>query len=503
MAVPKATTGPQPGVPYATGGKPQKIAGAKTVTVKAHTRRGAPKPNALQRAGLSKGQQSYWQNKLPGASAKTILRARAKQQYNHNPQAFGPNTNLTPIQANQQAAAAANLKYGPQIQQLNQAIGEVPGWYQAYQQQVAQLQTNAQNAYTGAATQIGQSQQQIAGQQQTNQQGALQAMGQDAANRGANVDAGLAASSSQFQAGLNALSQSDLSRLQGVNQSQQQYLGNLGQIQSAAGQQNLTNLRSQLAQVLSNKGDYTTQQKAAIVGDAQKYGIELGTLGISQQNANTSAKNANTTAAIAGSTITKNTTSASKDAAALNYFSKHGYWPPTGPPSPSAKLDQAKLNFFNQHGYLPTTGPAKGKNGKGGSASFTPTQQRKNMMSFRSALRWAKGHNPTPGEEGQLVAALLHPKGGTKPKTVTVHDPTTGKIIYNPDGTPRTKTVGSGSGGGLGISDPLLARVVADFAIFGGVRSVATQKAFLKQYGIKVRLKVPSSRGRNTNERPT
>lgn len=110
--------------------------------------------------------------------------------------------------------------------------------------------------------------------------------------------------------------------------------------------------------------------------------------------------------------------------------------------------------------------------------SFTPTQLRSGQKTYRSALGWAKAHKPTYGELNSLVTALQAPKTEGQ----TVHDPATGKIVYNKDGTEK-KT----GGGGLGIDDPLLAKVVAEVSIYGGV-DAKTRKQFKDQYGLTVPL---------------
>lgn len=130
---------------------------------------------------------------------------------------------------------------------------------------------------------------------------------------------------------------------------------------------------------------------------------------------------------------------------------------------------QSYLQRARERGII--TGGAKGSKGAG---TITPTQLRGSQRDYRAALAWAQSHKPTMGEIKQLTAALTTP---TK-KGETVHDPATGKIVYNTDGTAK-----KAGGGGFGLKDPLLARAVAEVAIYGGVD--AKLRAQIKdQYGL-------------------
>lgn len=274
--------GPQP-----TGGKPQAPSGTKTVQVAAHTRT-IPVRQQLVNRGLTRGQASYQVAHHPGAGARQILKARAQQIRQNNPNFYGQGANLSPRQANSLSQNAAQIKYGPALSIDRQQVANIPGWFQGYQNQVAQLQQAQQAATQGLVGGINNAQGQLATQQQTSQNAALRAMGQDAATRGATVDPSLAATSSQFQTGLNALSASDAARAQALGQSEQNYLQNLGLIQQAAGQRAQTAAQNKLSQDTQLSGAYANTVKQQLIANAQKVGIENATLNLNSQKANQS-----------------------------------------------------------------------------------------------------------------------------------------------------------------------------------------------------------------------
>lgn len=442
--------------------------------------------------GLSRGQVNYQLAHHPGMSASAILKARSRQLYLHNPQAFGPGTNLTPLHLNQLVGAAGTEKYGPALSQLKTQIGQVDPVYDAYKQalQTAQTQnqqqaTSTYNAITGAAKGL----ESVDAQQR---QALLQQMQADAASRGASVDPALFAAAQQASSARQAQANSQATLAQQQGNNAQTYLQALQGVSDVARQNRLGTLQQQQRDLLTQQGAFKTSQRQSLIDQAVKNAIMYGTLGVSQTNASTAAKSA--------ASLIKNRSVTAKEKARHDLATEQNT-----ANNPARQIDKAKLNYFNQHGYWPNTGPPKG--GAGGPSAFTPTQLRKSRTTYRSALSWAKGHKPTPGEEKQLAEALMAPKGGSKPRTVTLHDPTTGKPIYNPDGTPKTVQKGGGAGG-LGITDPLLARAISLMAIYGGV-DAKTQRSILRNYGLRLPVqKAPSTgpfrgTGRNPGERPT
>lgn len=381
--------------------------------------------------------------------------------YLNDPNALVPGGGLSRKQLSTDTQSAINLKYGAANQQLATQAQNIPSYFQDY---LSALQTSQA------------AQQQYAQGVQAGVQGLATA---DTAN-GQSPEALAALKSRQALVGAGAANIG----AQAVNQSAfNTNLQGIGQRQKVA---SLLQNQTDRANLKKEMGDYGNQYKATTLAATRNYALSAGALHL---NTSTAAQKAAAAAAAqaektrhdkAGEKISATEPSKAKTQAELDYFNKHGYWPPTGPPK------------------TPKAGS--------GPASFTPTQVRKSKSTYRTAVQWARSHNPNPSEYQDLVHALTAPKGGSKGQTVTVHDPTTGKIIYNPDGTPKTKTTG-GSEGGQGL-DPLFAKAVAMMAIYNGV-DAKTRRRVLSQFGIRLPVqKAPKAgpfkgTGRPKGQRPT
>lgn len=443
------------------------------------------KAQALQKAGRT---LSPVQKRVLG-----IHQAAVNTRMN-NPQAFGPNTNLTPRQLNQQVAADTQLKFGPAQSLLNTSLGQVDPAFDLYKQSL-------QNAASGAAQGVQQAQTAIntaAGNlnaQDLQQRNALLAQLQaDAQARGGSIDPAIAAQLQQASSARQAQANSDAALAGQLGQNEQNFLNSLQTVANLGAENRKQTIQQKLSDLAAQRGQFATQDRAAIIDAARKYGIELGTLSNATYNAQTARGTAQTNAAVKVGGLNERVRhdTATEQLQATN---------------PSRQKVSAELTYFNQHGYWPPTGPPKGS--KNAAGSFTPTQLRKSSTTYRSLLSWARGQNPNPSEYKTLVHAIMLPKKGSPAKTEVVHDPTTGKVKYDPKtGLPLRKVVQQSQGAGQGISDPLLARVVAQVAIFGGVTNATTQRQFLANYGIKVPiLRAPDAKfpgtGRNKGERPT
>lgn len=179
------------------------------------------------------------------------------------------------VQAVREANSAADLQYGPQVQQAQQLQANVDPWFRDY---LARVAGYAQAAQTQAAPVLGQAQayQQGAATQTTPGLDPNSAAGQQAA---------------QAAQGRGALSQLGLDALNTNAQATQDFFGGqqnmaakvLPQQQAAAGQ-NLANAQSQRGAAV--QGFLTTARQ-----NAQNYAIARGTLGLNTDKAAADATN--------------------------------------------------------------------------------------------------------------------------------------------------------------------------------------------------------------------
>src|SRR5437667_2973239 len=137
---------------------------------------------------LTAGQRSYWQKKKPGASDRAIRIARARQIQQHNPEAYGPGTNLTPIQLGHQVDAAAQQKYGQPLAQVGTSLAQVDPTYDAYKTSLANAATGSAQGYQQAANATNTLASNINTADTSQRAQMLAKMQQDAAARGGTVD---------------------------------------------------------------------------------------------------------------------------------------------------------------------------------------------------------------------------------------------------------------------------------------------------------------------------
>jgi hypothetical protein len=210
------------------------------------------------------------------------------------------------VQAVREATSAADLQYGPQVQQAQQLQANIEPWFREYQAMVA-----------GYAQQAQQRMAPVLNQAATYQQGA-------AAQTAPGLDPNSAAGqqSAQAAAGRGALAQLGNDALNTNAQATQDFFGGQQneaarvqpQVAAAAGQQ-VANAQSQRGAAL--QGFLTTARQ-----NAQNYAIARGTLNLNNDKAQSDADAAaaNTTEKhrhnVASETNTANTTAAQQTAAA-------------------------------------------------------------------------------------------------------------------------------------------------------------------------------------------
>lgn len=146
--------------------------------------------------------------------------------------------------------------------------------------------------------------------------------------------------------------------------------------------------------------------------------------------------------------------------------------------NPSRQKTQAELDFFRKHGYWPPTGPPKsGRGGRGGSGGsgggWAPdTQQAAAQSAVAGGLDVAKQLMNMGWTRDKIVQALSNGQKGQQ-----VFDPKTGAKALNPDGTPKMTR-------SLKAIDPIFAAVAADVAEKGYLTPRDVQ--MLHERGIRV-----------------
>lgn len=127
---------------------------------------------------------------------------------------------------------------------------------------------------------------------------------------------------------------------------------------------------------------------------------------------------------------------------------------------PSKKKTQAELDFFHKHGFWPPTGPPK----KGAGADWaSPKDQGKAADTIGKALTYAKTMKQqkiTRQQAGQILLAGQK-SGGGQP----VYDTKTGQRKLNPDGTQAT----TGGSSAIPSFEELWASVALDLAYDGHI----------------------------------
>lgn len=159
-----------------------------------------------------------------------------------------------------------------------------------------------------------------------------------------------------------------------------------------------------------------------------------------------------------------------------------------------AKLSQQERNSLRSAGIDPDTGspipngkldPKAKKNGRG-SGGATNEQIGAAQDAVQETLGWARRLRQQGLGRGDVAAAL---SAGREAADVPLHDPSTGKALFNPDGTPKTKR----RGGIPAAKSQLLLSAALDVVYRGYVSPEVLRK--LHSRGLKLKdLGLPSSR---------
>lgn len=165
---------------------------------------------------------------------------------------------------------------------------------------------------------------------------------------------------------------------------------------------------------------------------------------------------------------------------------------------------QSERNSQRAAGFDPDTGkPIPG--GKADpKASKNVTQDQINREAgisdkISEAVRWATKLASQGLDRPTVEKALSEGRDASDPKEVPLHDPVTGKPLYNPDGTPKTKTV-PGHAGLPKVDSNLLLQAALEIAYDGHVSK--RTKARLRQRGVRPGvLNIPLPKPRNTGQK--
>jgi hypothetical protein len=416
-------------------------------------------------AKLTAAQTRYWQKKMPGASERSIRIARAKQQAQHNPEAYGPGTNLTPIQLKQQVDAAAQEKYGQPLRQIGTSLSQVDPVYDAYRTSLANAATTSAQGYSDAATATNTLAGNINTADTSQRAQMLAKMQQDAAARGGTVDPSAfgaaqdAASSRATVAGTDA----HLAQVLGANQ--QAFFDSLKNVSNLARENRRQTLQGQQQGLEQEQGAYKETTRQDLINQAISHAINYGNLGVSQQNAQTAAGVAGVNAKLGAAKVKE--TGRHNVASEKNTSAKNRHDAMLG--DEKFQLDsqkygsaQAKDAYQRAHGL----GPYK-KGGKSKGSGTTHTQRVSADSQYQQALSLlrvkTKGNpNIDPQAEADLIQTSQH------------------KIA------------------------PDLALAAGQYYKSGGVDPKLAQSIFNK-YGIRVPVKKlrQGAAPRNPNERPT
>lgn len=315
--------------------------------------------------------------------------AAAKAAHNPLNQEIAPGLTLGDL--NRDTSAATALKYGGVTQQLNALPARTNNWYAQYQQAIRNAQATQQQQYQNAVAGVGQLQAGLNTQAQQAWAGEQAKLAQDAASRGATVDPNLAPQMHGAANVRGVLTDSFGAMLANQGASENANLTNrrlstgLGRVQA------LEKIASDQGALAREKGAFKQTYRDQRISDAAKQALEnaltQSTLG---ENV---AKTAKT---IADTANTRADTTATK--ARTAFLQKYGYLPGSQP----SQLDQAKLDYFNKHGYFPPTGPPKATGpGAGKDAYGNTSLQRTNRTSdfrkiFNAAVTWRRQHPNEP-----------------------------------------------------------------------------------------------------------
>jgi hypothetical protein len=248
--------------------------------------------------GLSAGDVAYWRKRMPGASDRAIRIARAKQIQRHNPEAYGPGTNLTPLQLERNVNSAANLRFGPQQQLVNTQLSQVDPVFDAYRTSLANAATGSRAGYQQAATAATTAGQNLNAADQQARDQLMAQMQQDAASRGGSVDPSAFATAQQAAGSRQSVADTDANLARTLGANQDAFLTSLQGVADLARENRRQNLQSQQSQVAQQVGAFKTTERQSEINAAIQQALGYGNLGVSQQNAKTAAGVANVNAAL-------------------------------------------------------------------------------------------------------------------------------------------------------------------------------------------------------------
>jgi hypothetical protein len=287
-------------------------------------------------------------------------KVRQTNAYNAIPITEG--SSVTNQQLAAEAASATRVRYGPQEQALQTqqqratSLGnDQNSWYDAYRAELATHAANTQAIGAAAVAQDQQLAQGARGLDQTQATAQQQQMQADAATRGGTVDPSLAKTASDASAVRQQMLAGFGSQQAATGAAHSQYADTLAhvvaptqQLQARAQSANkVQDIVNQITALQGDKGAYDQSYRTGRVTDEQKTVLSKQALGLDVQKAQT-------TAALGAARIkeTHRATTVRRQTADANRTAQQN--------SPSAQKTQADLDFFKKHGYYPPTGSPKG-----------------------------------------------------------------------------------------------------------------------------------------------
>ncbi|QEC49225.1 hypothetical protein FSW04_17660 [Baekduia soli] len=266
-------------------------------------------------------------SKLPdSALTADQLKQRKTNTYNNAPAA--PGSGYTNKQIKAVVDAMAKAQFGSQQAALAQRGQSLPGWFQAYRDQI-----NAARAAEQTAS----------GQQVTSLQGmATAAQGDTGQLAGAPMDAEGAARAQAAAAVRSAGIQNQAALAQTLGANQNDYLTNMGLNSFGLQRGEQDKQDAAVKQLASDLGTFRTTTHDKVLSDEADNALKAALTGSQITN------NVATAAGTAAKTA-KTKTDTARSAADQAYFQAHGYYPSTG--KPKAADTSATASVAAKHGY--------------------------------------------------------------------------------------------------------------------------------------------------------
>lgn len=292
---------------------------------------------------------------------------------------------FSPIQAINYAEGAAQAKYGPQQQNNQELQNAATPWYNNY---IATVSAGQQAQQQYAAPLLATANQQVANA--------------GATAPGLDPNSPQYATDQQAAQGRAALASASASSLAAIPAALNAYLAGA----QAVAARDLPDAKAYLARegasIKSDRGAYAMEKLGETRTNAQNYGLTAATLKL------------NTNKAAADVDISRGVDPVT------------GQPLPADPLSPSAQKTQADLDYFNKHGYYPPTGPPKPAKPEKDPDALTPAQQR------AADAKKAKHQTDVAAATGKVRNKIedirkAWAQGGTVDDTSKPADPVTGK----------------------------------------------------------------------------